>query len=51
VREDDAGVSFVRCPVHGELVAVNLWRELLGKCSGCAADAAQALNHLAKEAA
>lgn len=44
-------VTYVRCPVHGELVAVNLWKELLGRCAGCITDAAQALNLLSKEAA
>jgi hypothetical protein len=46
-----AEISFIRCPTHGEMVAVNLWRELLGRCSQCMAEAAQALTILEKEAA
>jgi len=40
-------ITFVKCPVHGELVAVNVpWRELLGRCSGCASEAARAITEL-----
>jgi hypothetical protein len=35
----EADVTFVRCPTHGELVPVNRWRELLGRCSGCTVEA------------
>ena len=47
-----ADITFVKCPVHGELVAVNVpWRELLGRCFQCAGEAARAITELEKEAA
>lgn len=44
-------VTLVRCPVHGELVAINLFRELLGRCSECCSEAARATTEIEKEAA
>lgn len=41
-----APVYLVACPVHGRKVALDGEGRVLGKCDGCATEAAQALTQL-----
>lgn len=41
-----APVHFYRCPIHDRLVSTDGDGRLLGRCSGCTADAARAFKAL-----
>lgn len=42
LQKNRAPVSFVRCPVHGAVVALDGEQHLIGRCDACAREAEQA---------